>query len=333
MKIAPSLAMLCLLAASHPLSAQITPAVPANPTTDPKNAPAPIVPPGTPTPLPVTPPDAAPAPPLSVTNSERQYFAFGYSLAKAAFSYAELAKKATAISKIKDKTKAMQELGNLLPVAERNREMSKESFTDALTTMRNLHATPKATATIASAVERLSKPLVMSGEARDVALQSPDAGQALASLNEFERLSGLSEDPAIKKWIASPSVSAAGKVWYAEGLISGLAEIAAQQQMPDLLPPLSEISADLRGMRDWLVLRYPDKPSPEQQNLKAALNKFLVQTAQASKTSRLMTQAELRQLGDICRDLRLQLLPETAPKAPPPAATPVPNTPPVTAPS
>ncbi|MEO7717156.1 MAG: hypothetical protein ABIY70_13210 [Capsulimonas sp.] len=331
MKITTPLALLCLLAVSHCAPAQVTLAVPTNPATDPKNAPAPVAPGAVTPPFPTTP--AAPQPPLSVTAAERQYFAFGYSLAKAAFSYAELAKRATKITKIKDKNKAVQELGNLLPIAERNREMAKGSFSDALTTMRALHAAPQATATISNAVQRLNKPLALVGEAHDVALQSPNAGRALASLNEFERLSGLSENATIKQWIASPAVPASGKVWYAEGLIAGLAEISAQEQMPDLLPPLSEITTDLRGMRDWLVLRFPDKPSAEQNDLKSRLNKFLVQAAPSSKSSRLMTLAELKQLGDICRDLRLQLLPDTAPKAPPPIAPPGVNAPPIATPA
>ena len=127
--------------------------------------------------------------------------------------------------------------------------------------------------------------------------------------------------PALRIWLASPGLRESASVWYGEGEISGLAQIAAACQMPDLLPPAQQIATDLRGLRDWLALRLPDAPSPEQAALQSALEAFLQQTAQAERpglrSRKLLTLTQLQALGDISRQLQAQVLGPSVPSAPP----------------
>ena len=138
--------------------------------------------------------------------------------------------------------------------------------------METLQAPPSALAPVRRAAARLAGPLTLTGDARRIAVFSHKAAQTLASLDEFNALSSVPDDAALQHWLAA---APSGRVWYAEGLIAALGETAAAQQMPDLLPPVKEIATDLRGLRDWLSLRLPDAPTPDQAALVAALNDFL----------------------------------------------------------
>ena len=160
------------------------------------------------------------------------------------------------------------------------------------------------------AAARLAGPLPLAGDARRVSVFSHNAGQTLAALDEFNTLSSLPDDAAVQHWLAA---TPSGQVWYAEGLIAALGETAAAQQMPDLLPPVKEIATDLRGLRDWLSLRLPDPPSPDQTALVTALNDFLRQTSRTGRPQATpLTLTQLQSFGDISRRLQALVLGDAA---------------------
>lgn len=268
---------------------------------------------------------ASPATPaaLRVSLSERQYFQFGYLVAKSAFAYAEVAKKASAVSKTKNKLAQVKQLGALATVAQHNRAQAHDGFVRCLSLMQNLNAPESAQAPVAQAIARLEKPIALTPDAKGLAAFNENAAQTLSALNEFERLSALPEHGAIQKWLQSPVSNRTNQVWYAEGLIAALAEVASAFRMPELLPPVSELATDLRGLRDWLTLRLPDTPTADQTLLRKSLDDFLRRTASLKKRSRQpLSLFLLAKLGDISQKVRAQILstPGTPPtvNAPPP---------------
>jgi len=270
----------------------------------------------TPQPLPLTTPIAIPAPmpsiPLQISQTERDYFEFGYSLSKAAFGYADIAKQSVAIQKGTDHMAQIKQLAALAPAAVRDRLAVRDCLNITLARMRTLHASERAISVVKDAADGLNKPLIATGAAKDLAEMSPDAGKTLASLNEFERISGLTESPDIAAWLKGRHKNRVGNVWYAEGLIAGVAEVASAEEMPELLPTVGEIATDLRGLRDWLQLRMPDPPSRQQAQLSDALDDFLKTTSHARRQDRQVTHPELVALGFISRNLQAEVLVRTA---------------------
>ncbi len=249
----------------------------------------------------------SPAPTLQVTAGERGFFQLGDRMGRAAFAYADLARQAAQVAHTRGRLTQVQRLAALAPVADRSRADARAGFAEVLLLMRSLQAPPSALVPVQNAAVRLDRPVSLRGDARTVSLFSGAAARTLGALDEFGTLSSLPGDPAVQTWVTSPAAGASGRVWYAEGLIAALTEIAAAQQMPELLPPVGEISTDLRGLRDWLSLRLPDTPSPDQAALVAAINAFLDQTSRTGDPSPVaLTVAQLQGLGDISR--RLQAL-------------------------
>lgn len=278
-----------------------------------------------------SPSPAAPSSTLRVSLGERQYFQFGYLVAKSAFAYAELAKKASAVSKTKNKLTQVKQLGALATVAQHNRAQAHDGFVRCLSLMQNLDAPEAAQAPVAQAIARLDRPVALTPDAKGLAAFNQNAAQTLSALNEFERLSALPEHAAIQKWLQSPASNRTNQVWYAEGLIAALAEVASAFRMPELLPPVSELATDLRGLRDWLALRLPDPPTADQLLLRKALDDFLRRTAAIKKRSKQpLSLFLLAKLGDISQKVRAQILstPGSPPtvNAPPPAPQPTPET-------
>ena len=263
----------------------------------------------------------APVSTLQMEVSERQFFELGTTLARGAFAYAELAKQATGVAKTRSKIAQVGQLGKLEPAARRDRLAAREGLTEAAGLMRALGASSVALAAVTRAADALAGPLPMTPEAKTLAVFNGAAARTLSSLHEFETLSSLPEDPALRKWLASPVVNESAQVWYGEGEISGLAQIAAAYQMPELLPPAQQIATDLRGLRDWLSLRLPDAPSQEQIALKDALEAFLAETAQTERpgirSRKSLTLAELQTLGGISHQLQTEVLGPSPATAPP----------------
>ena len=212
---------------------------------------------------------------LQMAPDERRFFALGLTLARGAFAYAELAKAAAEVAKTRSRLAQVGKLGKLAPLAARNRKAAGRQVAQAAALMRALGAPPPRWRP--SRRRRSGWP----GRCRSPPMPGPlllfnrDAARTLSSLNEFETLSSLPEDPALRAWLETPGLARSASVWYGEGEIAGLAQIAAAQEMPDLLPPAQQIATDLRGLRDWLALRLPDMPSPEQAALRDALEAFL----------------------------------------------------------
>jgi hypothetical protein len=280
---------------------------------------------------------AAPAAPLAaptavvlnIAPKDRQFFQFGYTIAKASFAYAELAKQSGQISTTHDKMEQVRILGNLAPLALHDRALAYQGLTRAQGLLADLKAPPAAMLPVSQAIAKLSRPVVLTPDAQALSSLSPDAAHTLSSLNEFEKLSSLPEQEGLRHWLANGANASSGQVWYAEGLVSALAEIASAQHMPDLLPPATEIATDLRGLRDWLTLRLPDNPTPDQIVLKKKLDAFLLETGESRHHSKkTLTASELQTLGEISARLQAQIL-NTPPPAPP-AVKPQDTTPPET---
>ena len=248
---------------------------------------------------------------LRMEPDERRFFALGLTLARGAFAYAELAKGATEVEKTRSKIAQVGKLGKLAPVAARNRRSAGEQVTQAVTLMRSLGAPPAALLPVTKAAERLAGPLTITGEAKPLLLFNRDAARTVSALTEFEALSSLPEEESLRKWLETPALTRSASVWYGEGEITGLAQIAAAQEMPELLPPAQQLATDLRGLRDWLSLRLPDSPSPEQIALKDALEAFLRETAATERpgvrSRKALTAAQLQALGEISRQLEAQV--------------------------
>ena len=255
---------------------------------------------------------------LQMTAGERQFFALGLTLSRGAFAYAELARQATLVSRMRSKIAQVGQLGKLSPIARRNRVAANDCLTQTLALMQAMNAPDTALKPVRREAERLAAPLALTADARPLALFNAQAAQTLSALSEFDALSSLPEDPALRQWLAAPGVSDSAQVWYGEGEIAALAQIAAARQMPELLPPAQQIATDLRGLRDWLSLRLPDVPSPEQAALRSALEAFLrsdeQRTTPGRKSRKPLTPSQLQALGDISRQLQAQVLgPETEP--------------------
>ena len=261
--------------------------------------------------MPQMPPVPAPGR-LQLAPKERQFFALGVTLARGAFAYAELAKGATEVSKISSQMAQIGPLGDLEPVAQRNRKDAGDALAQAVRLMKTLNAPPSALIPVQKAAGRLAKGLATSRDARPLKLFNARAARTLSSLNEFDTLSSLPEDPALRRWLAGSAVSRSAAVWYDEGTLTGLTQIAAREQMPELLPPTEQLATDLRGLRDWLALRLPDTPTPEQAALRQSLDAFLQGSTAGHKpgvkSSAPLSLAQLAALGDISRQLQAQVL-------------------------
>jgi len=258
---------------------------------------------------PLVSPDAAlAAAQLDIEPDERQYFQFGYYLARSAFAYAELSKRSLAISQVRSKTTQIHQLADLQPPSFRKREEVRLALEKTLSTMRDLRAPASAIAVIENQSREYSRPLVLTGDAKLLADYNAEAGQALGALSEFERTSGIPENTALHQWLTAPTTSTTAKVWYAEGLIAGIAQIASKQQMPELLPPISDVAVDLRGLRDWLSSRLPDQPAVGLTQLRGSLDSFLQLTANNRPTKRSLTPSELLMLGNVSELLTTQIL-------------------------
>ena len=252
-----------------------------------------------------------PQPALQIEPDERQFFDLGATLARGAFAYAELAKQASAVQKTRSKLAQVRQLERLDPLAGRSRAAALQEISHAKMLMRELHAPGTALAPVSAAADRLSGPLPMADDAKPLALFSRPAARTVSALSEFEALSSLPDNPAIRVWLeAAPSRSA--QVWYAEGEIAGLSQIAAAHEMPELLPPTEQIATDLRGLRDWLALRLPDMPTAEQAGLKHDVDAFLEQASLVSrpgvKSPKRLSLPQLQALGSICRRVQAQVL-------------------------
>ncbi len=248
---------------------------------------------------------------LQMDPDERRSFALGLTLSRGAFAYAALAKAATDVARTRSRLAQVGKLGKLAPLAERNRRAAGEEAARALALMRALDAPPAALAPVAKAAARLAAPLPITDDAKPLLPFNRDAARALSSLNEFETLSSLPENPALRAWLDAPGLSRSASVWYGEGEIAALAQIAAAHGMPELLPPAQQVATDLRGLRDWLAGRLPDAPTPEQASLKAALEAFLRGTSLAHpgvKSRKPLTPAQLQALSAISRQLQAQAL-------------------------
>lgn len=268
----------------------------------------PTSPPAVPSVIAPTAPASGTATPLNVTASEQQYFELGAVLAKAAFAYAPLTQQARQVSRAGRSDARWTQLGKLAPAALQARDGAHILLERAVTLLQGLNAPVKVLTPIALLTARAAKPLTLTGTAKQVAALSPDAGTVLATLDESAHLSNILDSKALQAWATGPDSNRTGRVWYAEGLMAGVADVAAATSQPDLLPSTPDLATDLRGLRDWLSLRLPEFPTPDQTALQTAIDKFLQQTSAKGKRTKPLTPAQLQDLGGISHLLQAQIL-------------------------
>lgn len=263
---------------------------------------------------PVAPPVLAPsdpatpqAPTLDISPTEQAFFEFGYRLTKAAYAPVELVKAMG--SSAGNRHAQTARLAKLAPIALQDHAQAGEGFAAALIVLRDLHPPTSALAPVALAAAHFAKPVA---PRRETPTPETDALHTLTVLGEFNQWSPLPEHPALHRWLKSSAVARSSQVWYAEGEMAALLETASARQMPSLLPPAHELATDLRGLRDWLVLRLPDSPTPEQAALKSGLDDFIQQTTLKNPggkpASKQVTPAQLQALGELSRQLQAQVL-------------------------
>ena len=242
-----------------------------------------------------------------VNPEERRFFALGVTLSRGAFAYAELAKQAAEVARTHSRIDQVRPLGRLDPLAGRSRTAAREQFAAAGALMRGLTAPPPALGPVDSAEKRLAGPLPITSEARPLALLSRPAARTVSALSEFQSLSSLPEYPAIRRWLGTPGLPRDALAWYEAGRLAGLAQIAAANDMPELLPPNALLAADLRGLQERLALSLPAAPSSTQTGLQNDLDALLRQTAAGGPQARL-TPPQLQSLGSISVRMQAQVL-------------------------
>jgi hypothetical protein len=259
----------------------------------------------------------APDTPLNVSPAERRYFELGAVLSKAAFSYAGLAQQTRSISKDGMSDAQLAQIGKLAPDAQKSHDSAHTLLDRAVTLLQGLKAPAKVVTPLSMLAGQFAKPLTPSGTSKQIAAFAPEAGTVLAALDESTHLSNLLDSKNLRTWATGPHSNPTGKVWYSEGLMAGVAGVAAALNQPDLLPPASELATDLRGLRDWLSLRLPETPTPDQEALQTALDTFLQQTSAKGTQVKTLTPAQLQDLGGISRLLEAQILPPDSPLSAP----------------
>lgn len=257
---------------------------------------------------------------LEISPTEQQFFEFGYALTKAAYATVEVVKRAGEKTPGSGHRTQTARMANLAPLARKDHALAGASFAQALVLLSDLRAPVNVLTPIAQAAAHFAKPISPTSEAPT---PQNDALQTLLVLGEFNDYSTLPELPALHHWLASPAVARSSQVWYAEGEMAALLETASARQMPSLLPPAHELATDLRGLRDWLVLRLPDAPTPEQAALKSGLDDFIQQTTLKNPggkpASWQVTPTQLQSLGVLSQQLQAQVLgPSTPATLPPP---------------
>jgi len=308
--IGPRIALLwCALFALAPAGAQTPASPPASAASPPASAD-------------LAGPDA-PQSRLDIAPRERDYFALGTALARGAFAYAQLGSQAGWIERDHAMRAKVAALGHLAPDALAARLSARDNFAQAAALMQALNAPPAIVSPIDRLAARLAKPLALTVDGRAIQSLNPDAALVLSALSESNIVARVMDDRALTHWLNGAAGHRNGPVWYAEGQIAGIAQIAAAGHLPELLPPAADVATDLRGLRDWLALRVPEHPGPDLAALQADINTFLQQTAQGPGKPRLLpkqrvSDAQLQQLGTISTLLQAQMLPSDSPVSPPP---------------
>ena len=237
---------------------------------------------------------------------EKQFFDLGLTLSRGAFAYAPLAKQAAVVEKTSNKIAQVRQLSRLDPLAGKSRAEAHARMDRAVALMRRLHAPEAAVAPVAAAAARLAGPLPLPADAQSLAFFSRPAARTVASLTEFQILSSLPEDPAVRRWLHAPDLPSSASLWYSAGALAGLSEIAAAHEMPDLLPPPAQVFADLRRLRDGLARLAP--MPPEASTIRKEMDAFLTNAPPGPAAgTRTLSPVQLQALAGISRRLQLQL--------------------------
>jgi hypothetical protein len=277
-----------------------------------------------PPPTPAGAPGTAPAQPaasessavdqsLDITDSERRAFALGEALAQASFSYQPVVQQAALLAYSSNRDQEVGELAKLAPDAALARGSARLGIDQALALMQQLNAPPAPVAPIARLAARLDKPIALTGDSLTLASFNLAAADVLASLNEAEDLSSLLDTPVLQHWLKDSVSGRSGPVWYADGIFAGIARIAANDDLPELLPRVADVATDLRGIRDWLATRLPETPTVEQDALRDKIDEWLQQAPVLAadlgrSRSRLLPTDQLQAIGQISTMLEQLIL-------------------------
>lgn len=241
--------------------------------------------------------------PINVAPDERLMFQLGDYLGKASFVDAGLVREINASAASGDKDAELTELEKLSAEALFNRSRELGYFLDARQLMWNIRAPIIAIAPIAQAIQYLKKPIEFHGQTSELAQSNQNAAVTLYVLEEYPRLSTVPDSPPLRHWIDSAAKEHNGHVWYAEGLISGISVIAAECKNPQILPKAADIATDLAGLRDWITIRLPDTPSPDQLALRAAVESLLDSVTKYDHAEGSITQYQLTKLGMVSKTI------------------------------
>jgi hypothetical protein len=250
---------------------------------------------------------------LAISDNERRAFALGDALARASFSYSPIVQQAAQLAHSPDRFQEVDKLAKLAPDAALARLSARSGLDEAVVLAKQLDAPRAAFDPIARLAARLDRPVVLSGDSLTLGSLNLQAADVLASLDEAQDLSLLLETPGLTRWLSAYASGGAGPVWYADGLMAGIAQIAARYELPYLLPRTADVATDLRGVRDWLASRLPETPTPDQDLLRDKIDQWLEQapvlSADLGRTpSRRLPPDQLAALGQISALLRELIL-------------------------
>ena len=237
--------------------------------------------------------------PINVFPDESLMFQLGDYLGKASFVNAALVQEINSVTIAGDRDTELALLEKLAQPALNNRTRQLGYLLSVRQLMWNMRAPVTAIKPISLAIIQLRKAPVYSGQTVELAKTDPRAAFTLAVLEEYPKFSGIQDTHIFRKWIGQTARAHNGHVWYAEGLIAGFAVIAAENKKPDLLPKAPEIATDLAGQLNWITIRLPDNPSPDQLALRTKVFDLLNSVSKFDHENDYITQYQLQQLGQI----------------------------------
>jgi len=256
--------------------------------------------------------------PINVFPDESLMFQLGDYLGKASFVNAALVQEINATTVAGNRDTELAMLEKMAQPALNNRARQLSYLLSARQLMWNMRAPETAIHPISLAIAQLRKAPIYSGQTIELAKTDPRAAITLAVLEEYPKFSGIQDTHVFRRWIGQTARAHNGHVWYAEGLIAGFAVIAAENKKPDLLPKAPEIATDLAGQLNWITIRLPDTPSPDQLALRAKVFALLNSVSKFDHQNDYITQYQLQQLGQISSTIEGEVfgLPADAPLIP-----------------
>jgi hypothetical protein len=244
-----------------------------------------------------------PITPINVYPDESLMFQVGDYLGKASFVNSPVMQAISATTVVGKRNDELALLEKLAQTALNNRARQLNYLLSARQLMWNMRAPEKSIAPLTSAINTLKVQPAYSGQTLELSKTDPAAALTLAILEEYPKVCSVQDSLQFRAWVNSAARQHNGHVWYAEGLISGLTDVAAANKMPTLLPRAPEIATDLEGELNWITIRLRDTPSPDQLALRDKVFALLKSVSKNDHVRDYITQYQLHQLGDITKSI------------------------------